>query len=96
MEKIQELIRELYGKRDNERDFNSNVLWFVEETGELVRAIRKGDRDNLEEEFADVLAWLATLANIKGVNLEKAFYAKYPSACGKCMCSPCKCPLIKI
>ncbi len=27
------------------------------------------ERENLEEEFADVLAWLATLANINGVDL---------------------------
>jgi NTP pyrophosphatase (non-canonical NTP hydrolase) len=36
------------------------------------RAITPDERANLEEEFADVLAWLATLANIQGVDLEVA------------------------
>lgn len=36
------------------------------------RPITAEERANLEEEFADVLAWLATLANITGVSLEKA------------------------
>jgi NTP pyrophosphatase (non-canonical NTP hydrolase) len=37
----------------------------------------KLDQANLEEEFADVVAWLATLANITGVDLEKAIHDKY-------------------
>ena len=36
------------------------------------RPITPEERANLEEEFADVLAWLATLANITGVDLEHA------------------------
>ncbi len=34
------------------------------------------ERANLEEEFADVLAWLMTLANIHGVDMETAL-SKY-------------------
>ncbi len=36
------------------------------------RPIKPEERANLEEEFADVLAWLATLANIHEVDLERA------------------------
>lgn len=59
---------------------------FVEEVGELAKAIRKSaglydeaakDRPfALEEEFADVLAYLLDLANCYGVDLENAFRAK--------------------
>ena len=37
---------------------------------------------NLEEEFADVLAWLATLANILDVDLTAAVQRKYLDAGG--------------
>lgn len=56
-------------------------MWFMEEVGELATALHENDpkqrasraqRANLEEEFADVLAWLCTLANINGVDLTKA------------------------
>jgi NTP pyrophosphatase (non-canonical NTP hydrolase) len=33
--------------------------------------------ENLAEEFADVLAWLATLANITGIDLTQAIHDKY-------------------
>ena len=33
--------------------------------------------DNLREEFADVMAWLATLANITGIDLVDAIRSKY-------------------
>ncbi len=47
-------------------------MWFVEEVGELATALAKGDAENKNEEFADVFAWLCTLANIADIDLEKA------------------------
>ena len=41
---------------------------------------RGDDRANLEEEFADVLAWLCTLANINDVNLAEVVMKKYLGA----------------
>ena len=38
---------------------------------------RGDDRDNLEGEFADVLAWLCTLANINDIDLAAAVTKKY-------------------
>ena len=53
-------------------------MWFIEEVGELSHALARGDdRANLEEEFADVLAWLCTLANINDVNLSEVVMKKY-------------------
>ena len=57
----------------------------------LVRAIRRGERDNLEEEFADVYAWLATLASIHGIDLEEIGRKKYGEGCPKCSAVPCDC-----
>ncbi|MCX5652194.1 MAG: nucleotide pyrophosphohydrolase [Planctomycetota bacterium] len=79
---FQKLIRDRYYATDSARGAPATYLWFVEEVGELAHAIAnrergKPDQENLEEEFADVIAWLATLANICGVDLEKAIHAKY-------------------
>jgi NTP pyrophosphatase (non-canonical NTP hydrolase) len=45
--------------------------------GELATALNGTDRANLQEEFADVFAWLCTLANINDVDLAGAVSAKY-------------------
>ena len=72
-------------------------MWFMEEVGELSAALRDRatDADNLALEFADVLAWLATLANIAGVNLDEAFRRKYGTGCPKCHAAPCACGAAK-
>jgi NTP pyrophosphatase (non-canonical NTP hydrolase) len=79
---FQALIRERYFATDSRRGAPATFLWLAEEFGELARAVARrergdGDEPNLEEEFADVLAWLATLANITGVDLERAVDRKY-------------------
>ena len=69
---FQQFINEKYGKRDRERGTPATFMWFIEEVGELATALAGDDHKNKEEEFADVLAWLCTLANISDVDLEKA------------------------
>ena len=69
---FQRLISEKYEKRDRERGIPRTFMWFIEEVGELATALASNDQNNKEEEFADVFAWLCTLANISDVNLEKA------------------------
>jgi NTP pyrophosphatase (non-canonical NTP hydrolase) len=41
--------------------------------------------------MADVLAWLATLANIRGIELEEAVMRKYGHGCPDCQAIPCTC-----
>lgn len=89
---FQKLIEDIYFERDSARGLEGTTLWFVEEVGELVRALRRGERDNLEEEFADVYAWLATLASISELNLEKVARQKYAKGCPRCEGTPCACP----
>ncbi|MBN1123887.1 MAG: hypothetical protein JXA82_02690 [Sedimentisphaerales bacterium] len=69
---FQQWINERYGKRDRERGTAGTFMWFVEEVGELATALAGDDQANKAEEFADVLAWLCTLANINDVDLEQA------------------------
>ena len=70
--KFQQLILEKYGQRDRERGTSATFMWFIEEVGELATALASDSEENKAEEFADVLAWLCTLANISNVDLEKA------------------------
>ena len=88
---FQQLIRDLYGAKDSRRGVEGTFMWFMEEVGELSAALRGGNDRERAEEFADVLAWLATLANIAGVDLEAAVHAKYGSGCPGCRQVPCVC-----
>ncbi|MGE0713101.1 MAG: MazG nucleotide pyrophosphohydrolase domain-containing protein [Planctomycetota bacterium] len=87
---FQRRIEEIYLDRDRSRGAWSTYAWFVEEVGELARALRGDDRANLEEEFADCFAWLVTLASIKGIDLAEAAQ-KYAKGCPRCHGIPCQC-----
>ena len=69
---FQDLIRRKYHARDSERGTPKTFMWFVEEVGELATALTGDDHDNKAEEFADVFAWMCTLANINDVDLAQA------------------------
>jgi NTP pyrophosphatase (non-canonical NTP hydrolase) len=69
---LQNIVKERYFKTDNERGIYHTALWFHEEVGELSSAIASGDKQNAKEEFADVLMWLLTLANLMEVDMEEA------------------------
>jgi len=88
---FQERIEALYGARDRERGLAGTFMWFAEEVGELSRALRGQDRRALASEFADVLAWLVTLASIAGIDIAAAAQ-KYASGCPRCASRPCRCP----
>ena len=91
---FQRRIEESYFERDWRRGRDRTFMWFIEEIGELSRAMarpRDDDGKNLREEFADVFAWLATLASIEGVSLEEVALEKYGDGCPKCGKSPCDC-----
>jgi len=88
---FQELIERIYLEKDSRRGLAGTFMWFAEETGELARALRAGEHQQARAEFADVLAWLATLASIAGVDLEEAARAKYERGCPKCGGIPCRC-----
>ncbi|MDP9327064.1 MAG: nucleotide pyrophosphohydrolase [Actinomycetota bacterium] len=87
---FQTALRETYVERDAARGRDATFRWLTEEIGELARALRKDDRENLEHEFGDVLAWLTSLANLEGVELEAAA-ARYIGGCPKCGGRPCSC-----
>lgn len=87
---LQELMERTYGARDRDRGVPAAVAWLTEELGELAQAVRKGDRAAQEHELGDVLAWVATLANLVGVDLEAAA-ARYARGCPKCGGIPCTC-----
>ncbi len=89
---FQDLIRRTYHARDAERGLDKNFLWFAEEVGELAEALRKRSEKEILEEAADVLAWLATLCSLSGVDLEQAALAKYGKGCPRCGTIPCSCP----
>ena len=88
---LQAAMRRTYYQRDAKRGRDGTFRWLTEEVGELARALRHGEQDELRHEFGDVLAWVASLANLAGVDLEDAA-ARYRDGCPKCATSPCACP----
>jgi len=88
---LQKVIRDTYDSKDRRRGVEGTFMWFMEEVGELATALRSGTVREQEEEFADVLAWLATIANIAGVDLDAAVQRKYGTGCPGCRQVPCVC-----
>lgn len=104
---FQSLIHEMYFEKDESRGIPATFLWLTEEIGELASALRETSpeeqarlsadefakrRENLKQEFADVLAWLATIANVAEIDLSEAIEEKYGSGCPGCHKIVCQCP----
>lgn len=88
---FQQLIRQMYFRKDVVRGVDGTFMWLMEEVGELAAVLRTGDVAGQEEEFADVLAWLATIANVAGVDLDAAVRRKYGGGCPGCGQLVCRC-----
>lgn len=90
---FQRKIEAIYFERDRDRGLAGTYMWFIEEVGELARSFISGEpgSDAEAREFADCLAWLATLASIRGVDLAAAAHAKYGRGCPRCERTPCEC-----
>ncbi len=88
---FQTLIRRMYMEKDVARGVDGTFMWLIEEVGELAAALREGTREQQAAEFADVLAWLVTIANVAGVDLNAAVAAKYGGGCPGCGRFACEC-----
>lgn len=90
LRELQDVIERTFGDRDRARGVPASVAWLAEEVGELAQAVRKGTRDQQVHEFADVVAWIATLANQMGIDLTEAV-DRYRDGCPRCSSIPCRC-----
>ncbi|MCO6439197.1 MAG: nucleotide pyrophosphohydrolase [Phycisphaerae bacterium] len=88
---LQALINRMYSDKDRERGTPATFLWLVAEIGELAEALREGTPEEKAAEFADVVAWLVTLANVNDVDLTKALHEKYGTGCPGCGKMVCTC-----
>lgn len=85
------MMKKIYFHRDSKRGIKKTYDWLLDEIRELGEALGGGDLKALEDEFADVIAWLSSLANVVRVDLERAALSKYDNMCPKCLKSPCRC-----
>jgi NTP pyrophosphatase (non-canonical NTP hydrolase) len=88
---FQTLIRDMYMRKDVARGVEGTFMWLMEEMGELSAALRSGSPQEQAEEFADVFAWLTTIANVAGINLNQAILDKYGRGCPGCGQLVCVC-----
>jgi NTP pyrophosphatase (non-canonical NTP hydrolase) len=91
LSELQSLIRRMYGDKDAARGVDGTFMWLMEEIGELAAALREGTAHDQQREFADVLAWLATIANVAGIDLTAAVLEKYGRGCPGCGQLVCTC-----
>lgn len=89
---FQNMMKRIYLHRDSKRGIDGTLDWLMDEVEELREALKEDDTKAIENEFADVFAWLASLANIVNIDLEKTALSKYANNCPKCDLSPCDCP----
>lgn len=90
---LQDLIERMYSAKDRARGSPATFLWFMEEVGELATAIGEGTHEEKATEFADVLAWLVTLANVEGIDLTAEFRRKFGDGCPGCGRMVCTCTM---
>lgn len=90
---FQAKIKAMYFEKDVQRGIDGTFMWLMEEIGELATALRQGTHQEQREEFADVIAWLATIANVAGVDLGSAIQDKYGTGCPGCHRLVCSCPM---
>ena len=76
---------------DQDSGVEGTFMWLIAEIGELAEALRESPGDEIAQEFADVLAWLATIANVAGINLTEAVQLKYGHGCPGCKKMVCVC-----
>lgn len=88
---FQQLIRTMYFEKDEARGVDGTFMWLMEEVGELAAALRDGSPEEQMEEFADVLAWLTTIANVAQIDLSDAVRRKYGEGCPGCGNLVCSC-----
>jgi NTP pyrophosphatase (non-canonical NTP hydrolase) len=88
---FQQLIRDMYLEKDLARGVDGTFMWLMEEVGELAGSLRSGTHEERLGEFADVLAWLTTIANVAGVDLAEAITRKYGAGCPGCGQFVCRC-----
>ena len=81
----------MYLEKDVARGIDGTFMWLIEEVGELAAALRDGSHEEKLGEFADVLAWLTTIANVAGVDLNEAVQRKYGAGCPGCGQYICRC-----
>jgi NTP pyrophosphatase (non-canonical NTP hydrolase) len=91
LDELQQLIDRMYSTKDQKRGVEGTFMWLMEEVGELAAALRESSREDIAKEFADVLAWLATIANVAGINLTEAVQQKYGHGCPGCGKMVCIC-----
>jgi len=91
---LQEYIRDMKKARKFDHiTIEREMMLFLEELGELAKAIRKNTNghldiakkydDNVEEELADCFIYLLSIANMNNVDLFKAFKEKEEKNCNR-------------
>lgn len=87
----QNLHRRLYASQ-NARIFPiQSASHIAEEIGEVSKEFRHGNRQEMEDEIADVASWIFAVANRLNIDIAEAVWVLYPYECEKCHKAVCDC-----
>jgi NTP pyrophosphatase (non-canonical NTP hydrolase) len=89
---LQAQIAATFGARDRARGVDGTFRRLIEEVGELAKALRGRDRDEMALELSDVVAWTLSVAAAADIDLNEAM-RRYEHGCPRCHASPCRCPM---
>jgi len=74
---LRKIIKDKYYEMDSKSGELFLLAVLFEEVGELAEAVRKGDVEAVEEELADVLFMVLSMANLFDVDVESKLVEKY-------------------
>ena len=92
--KWQRLFERIYGNVNKVAGREKIWLHLLEEIGDVSKAQRRKRMKTIKEELADVFAWLCSLSNLLGIDLDEIVSKTYPGKCDVCKKTTCICPLV--
>ena len=94
IQEYQKLMEKIYINKDRKRGITKTMLRLVEEVGELAESILINQKEKIEEELSDVIAWTLSIANLLNIDMNRSFQNKYQDVCPECKNCPCSCETI--
>ncbi|UJG42752.1 MAG: nucleotide pyrophosphohydrolase [Candidatus Heimdallarchaeum endolithica] len=88
---FQQLMKDIYLKRDQKQGLNKTFIHLIEEIGELAECLNSKNKEIIQNEIADIVAWIFSIANLLEIDMEASLLNKYPMKCPRCKNNPCIC-----
>lgn len=86
---LQNFLQAIYGEKNNKQSFEYIYSFASHNCAYLARSIEKNASS--DPYFISSFSWICALGSYLDINLEKAFYKKFPNCCPYCLERVCIC-----